>query len=106
LEQTDGGNLVQEIVLGAVEQFSTFPAEVKIKQHDYFLLKDGETYRLVSNICPHAGYFVELEGHELVCSLHGWEFDTATGACLNVRATKLKPYPVVERDGELIAQLA
>ena len=41
---------------------------------------------LVQRRCPHRQAdleaFGELDGDELVCTLHGWRFDCATGACL------------------------
>jgi UDP-MurNAc hydroxylase len=51
----------------------------------------GEEIRLGDYICqrtcPHRQadltVFGEIEGDELVCTLHGWRFDLATGDCLN-----------------------
>jgi UDP-MurNAc hydroxylase len=41
---------------------------------------------VVQRRCPHRNadlsVFGEIEGDELVCTLHGWRFDTATGRCL------------------------
>ncbi|AJY73710.1 Rieske (2Fe-2S) protein [Paenibacillus beijingensis] len=94
---------MEEITLGAVDAFTAFPAEVQLGNRLYFLLKKEEEYRLVSSICPHAGYTVEVEDGELVCPLHGWSFDTQTGACLNVPSKELAPYDVVVREGRLVA---
>ena len=42
---------------------------------------------LVQRSCPHReadlSVFGEIDGDELVCTLHGWRFDLATGACRN-----------------------
>jgi UDP-MurNAc hydroxylase len=39
----------------------------------------------VERYCPHRqadlATFGSIEGNELVCSLHGWRFDLATGNC-------------------------
>jgi UDP-MurNAc hydroxylase len=41
---------------------------------------------VVQRRCPHRNadlaVFGEIEGHELVCTLHGWRFDLDTGRCL------------------------
>lgn len=94
---------MEEITLGSENAFTAFPAEVKLGSRLYFLLKKGDEYRLVSSICPHAGYTVEVEDGELVCPLHGWSFDIHTGACLNVPTKELAPYDVIVREGRLIA---
>ena len=42
---------------------------------------------MVQRTCPHRqadlSVFGEVDGDELVCTLHGWRFDLATGACRN-----------------------
>ena len=41
---------------------------------------------VVERRCPHRNAdlqaFGEIEGDEVVCTLHGWRFDCATGACI------------------------
>ncbi|MEZ5249659.1 MAG: Rieske 2Fe-2S domain-containing protein [Ilumatobacteraceae bacterium] len=48
-------------------------------------------------LCPHRqadlAVFGEIEGDHLVCTLHGWKFDLATGECLNATNRKLKIRP-------------
>ncbi|MBU6329991.1 MAG: Rieske 2Fe-2S domain-containing protein, partial [Acidobacteria bacterium] len=47
--------------------------------------------------CPHRGadltVFGEIQGDALVCTLHGWRFDLATGTCRNAddRALRIRP---------------
>ena len=42
---------------------------------------------IVQRACPHReadlSVFGEVEGTELVCTLHGWRFDLETGQCRN-----------------------
>ena len=42
---------------------------------------------IVQRACPHReadlSVFGEIEGNELVCTLHGWRFDLETGRCRN-----------------------
>jgi nitrite reductase/ring-hydroxylating ferredoxin subunit len=61
------------------------------------LYRDGETYYAAQRKCPHAGFdlaegFVS-RGH-LVCPLHLWRFDVATGAFIDWPETVLTTYPV------------
>ncbi|WP_281888422.1 Rieske (2Fe-2S) protein [Paenibacillus sp. YYML68] len=96
---------MKEVVLGAVSEFVKLPAEVSLEHRPYYLMKGADGYRLMSRLCPHAGAWVEAEGGELYCPMHGWEFHTETGACLNVPTKSLACYSVDERDGILVALL-
>jgi UDP-MurNAc hydroxylase len=44
--------------------------------------------------CPHRSadltVFGEIDGDELVCTLHGWRFDLETGACLTADDRRLR----------------
>ena len=58
----------------------------------------GEEFRIGDYICertcPHRQadltVFGEIEGDQLVCTLHGWRFDLETGECLNATNRKLQ----------------
>jgi anthranilate 1,2-dioxygenase ferredoxin component len=91
-----------EIVIGNLEQFKSFPAEVEVEHKPYFLVED-DGYKLMSRKCPHAGDTVDLEDGEFVCPMHGWTFEIHTGRCHNVPSAQLKTYEVLLRDGSLIA---
>jgi len=47
----------------------------------------------VSRYCPHRqadlGTFGAIEGDELVCTLHGWRFDLATGKCISATSKSI-----------------
>ncbi len=49
--------------------------------------------------CPHRAadltVFGEISGDDLVCTLHGWRFDLATGVCRNAddRSLRIRPCP-------------
>ncbi|MEO0985130.1 MAG: Rieske 2Fe-2S domain-containing protein [Cyanobacteria bacterium J06639_14] len=54
----------------------------------------GQVYAL-ENACPHKGielHLGEVQGDRLVCSYHGWEFDSS-GQCVNI--------PYFEKDQKL-----
>lgn len=94
---------MQEIELGNESSYDKFPAEVKLGRDSYYLTRCGEGYRLLSRVCPHAGYLVEEENDELYCFMHGWSFDKSTGKCYNVPSAELMSYDVEVRDGVLVA---
>ena len=61
------------------------------------LYRDGDDYYAAQRKCPHAGFdlaegFVS-RGH-LVCPLHLWRFDVATGAFVDWPETGLTTYAV------------
>jgi UDP-MurNAc hydroxylase len=47
--------------------------------------------------CPHRAadltVFGEISGDDLVCTLHGWRFDLATGVCRNADDRSLRIWP-------------
>jgi nitrite reductase/ring-hydroxylating ferredoxin subunit len=55
-----------------------------------FAVRRGEEVRVYVNSCPHIGVpldwapdrFLSSDGGHIVCSMHGAEFDIATGVCL------------------------
>ena len=52
---------------------------------------------IVQRTCPHRAadlaVFGEIEGDQLICTLHGWRFDTASGRCLNAEERTLRIRP-------------
>jgi UDP-MurNAc hydroxylase len=52
---------------------------------------------IVQRRCPHRNadlaVFGEIEGCELVCTLHGWRFDLGTGRCLTAADRSLRVRP-------------
>jgi len=62
---------------------------------------DG-TYYAIDNTCIHRGGPLgegELEGNEVSCPWHGWQYDVKTGKCINNPSAAVKSY-AVEVDGE------
>lgn len=57
---------------------------------------------MVQRTCPHRqadlSVFGELDGDELVCTLHGWRFDLHTGKCRNADDRPLRVRPVTPAD--------
>jgi nitrite reductase/ring-hydroxylating ferredoxin subunit len=96
---------MKDIVIGTIEQFTKFPAEIQVERKPYFIIKENDGYKLMSRVCPHAGDTVDLEDGELVCPMHGWTFEVHTGRCHNIPSVTLKTLEINLRDGNLIVQM-
>ena len=72
------------------------------------LASEGRIFA-IANRCPHEGYpLSEGEmgaGCVLTCNWHNWKFDLATGTAL-VGRDPVRTYKVMERDGEIFADLS
>lgn len=93
------------------------PGEVKplfYFERDLVLWRDTDGgYHLQDAVCPHLGGHLGHGGHvencEIMCPFHGWHFD-AEGRNSKIpysekvnRAAKLRTYPVIERNGLIMA---
>ena len=70
------------------------------KTHIALFKVKGEVFA-INAICPHAGAFLEMgymEGHNVLCPLHGWDFDVRTGQSPSY-GVKTSCYPVEVREG-------
>jgi toluene monooxygenase system ferredoxin subunit len=47
----------------------------------------------------------KLEGGVLVCRAHEWRYDALTGESINPRGARLRPFPVLLRDGKLLVDV-
>jgi hybrid cluster-associated redox disulfide protein len=92
--------------LGRASALTALPAPIVIGTRTFFLVRDGSTFRLLSNVCPHQGGAVHDAGDRFECALHGWRFDRTTGRCLNAPSRGLASVPVhVEAGGMLVADV-
>ncbi len=77
--------------------FSAFGDEVAV-------FKTPEGFRACQNICPHAGGSLgegSVDREVVTCSLHGWQFDLKSGACLNEPGNDIKIYRVEVKEREV-----
>jgi nitrite reductase/ring-hydroxylating ferredoxin subunit len=62
------------------------------------LIRKGNSVAAYLDRCPHAHWPIsegEIDNGILHCPGHGWQFDIATGRCLNAPAYRLKPLSVI-----------
>ena len=64
---------------------------------------------MVQRKCPHRqadlGYFGEIHGDRLQCTMHGYEFDLASGRCLTASDRPIKARRVGATDEPAPAEL-
>ena len=90
--------------LGAESSFTEFPAAVKVGDANYFLVRNRDTYKLLSTLCPHQGGEVMDEGDEqFVCDGHGWQYEKTDGFCLERHEFRLKAFLVSVQENRLVA---
>ena len=93
------------IRIGPADSFTRLPAVISEGSRSYFLVRQPSGFALLSNVCPHQGGAVYDKGTCFECPLHGWQFDRATGRCLNAPSRSLASIPVSVEDGVLYADL-
>jgi CMP-N-acetylneuraminate monooxygenase len=91
--------------LGRVDEFPQLPHWIALGAESYFLVRDGDTFRLLSTTCPHQGGAVADAGDRFECPLHGWRFNRLTGRCLNAPSRQLRAYHVALHEDVLYAEL-
>lgn len=92
--------------LGAIDDFTQFPAPLEVSGRPFYLVKRDEGFALLSRICPHAGGEVQDGGDELYCPFHYWRFDCKTGHSIFPPEAPLATYDVAVENGRLIAAYA
>ena len=67
-----------------------------------------EGFFALDGICPHAGAVLAdglLDGGLLVCPLHAFAFETATGRCVDDEGCSVRRYEVCEQDDAVLVRL-
>jgi nitrite reductase (NADH) small subunit/3-phenylpropionate/trans-cinnamate dioxygenase ferredoxin subunit len=81
-------------------------AEVEGKEYAVFNVEG--TYRVIQNFCPHRGGPLgqgKLCGETVMCPLHGWEFNVASGECLTRPGVRIASFPASLEDGEIVIEV-
>lgn len=92
--------------LGREDLLPALPAQVVIKGHSFFLVRNGERYQLLSTTCPHQGGTVQDAVSHFECPIHHWQFDRVTGRCINAPSRALTAHAVTIEAGTLWADLS
>jgi glutamate synthase domain-containing protein 2/nitrite reductase/ring-hydroxylating ferredoxin subunit len=77
---------------------------VTVNNVDIALVNYDGQYYAVNNRCPHRGGQLgdgKLVGSDLICPLHGWDFDVRTGISRYNTLDRIETYPVVVEDGQI-----
>jgi len=75
------------------------------KSPKIIIFNNGKEYFVVSGICPHAKWPLELgtvEEKTLTCGGHGWEFNIINGKCKSNPGLDLKKYNITETNDSII----
>ncbi|MDQ3292845.1 MAG: aromatic ring-hydroxylating dioxygenase subunit alpha [Actinomycetota bacterium] len=102
--------LASELVPGQVIAVYYFATDLVV-----FRTEGGEA-RVLDAYCPHLGAHLAVggivRGEHLACPFHGWTFDGASGACVEIpyatseripSQARVRTYPVIERNGLVFA---
>ena len=81
---------------------------VKLGPHEARAVCAGEQVHAIDNACPHAGGSL-AEGNVVdgcvTCPLHGWKFDTCSGAAIVPARPGVTSYPTRIENGKVLVQL-
>ena len=99
-----------QIKICSVNELKTgigYPAAVQGKSLALFLHDDGRIFA-IDAMCPHAGGPLEegkMDRCEVVCPLHDYRFDLATGRCSTDPELAVKTYPVMVEENQVWVEI-
>ncbi len=70
--------------------------------------RSGERFFAIDDTCPHAGGSLTegmLDGDLVICPLHAYAFESATGRCLDEPSCSVRAFPVRVEGGTLQVRL-
>ena len=82
------------------------PVTVRVRERDLVLARcaEGETPHALDNKCPHRGGQLgngRVEGDDIVCPLHGYDYDLETGISRYAPDERVDVFPVRVHRGEI-----
>jgi ferredoxin-nitrite reductase len=84
-----------------------YPTVVQGKSLALFLHGDGRIFA-IDSVCPHAGGPLEegkMDKCEVICPLHDYRFDLATGRCSTDPESVVKTYPVMIEENQVWVEI-
>ena len=85
-----------------------FGRTVEVAGQKLALFHVGGKFYALADTCPHRGGPLgegHLEGTQVTCPWHAWQFDVVSGKCDTMEGAKQKTYPVKEEKGQLFVDL-
>jgi nitrite reductase (NADH) small subunit len=104
--KADSGAVINEYLnLAEVSQVpSGRGLTVRVGEREFAVFERAGNFYVLDGRCPHRGgplgEGVTENGH-VYCPMHGWQFDLATGACLENAEKAVGCYPVRVLDGKI-----
>lgn len=103
------------IPIGTLEDFlPDRPTSVRVNERELVMVRSGERAFLLDGRCPHRGGQLSdgrIEGNDIICSLHGYDFDLETGVSRYDPSERVATYParviegMVEVDADAVPPL-
>ncbi len=81
---------------------------VKVNDKEIVLFKINDQFFAIDNDCLHVGGPLaegDLEGNNITCPLHGWQYDVKTGQNIMPGMGKLNSYKVEVKNEEIFIEL-
>ena len=81
---------------------------VEIDGHKIAIFNVNNEFRAIDDVCIHRGGPLgegALNGNEVSCPWHGWQFDVITGKAFHNPSLKVKTYEVKVENNEVLVSL-
>ena len=81
--------------------------QVQVHGRDIAIFNVGGKLYALDNMCPHQGGPLAeggLNGSEVMCPWHGWQFDVTSGVCAFNPSIKQQTFPVKEEGDDVWVQ--
>lgn len=68
------------------------------------VFKHRDEFFAMDDLCPHAGGSLSegtIDGSDVVCPWHGWQFDIRSGQCQNIPGVDIHMYRIERKGDEL-----
>ncbi len=82
--------------------------EFSVGEKTICVANNGEGYTAMDNVCVHRGGPLGggvVDGQNIVCPWHGWEFNLHTGQCAHDPTARVPVYPLKIEGGDVLVGL-
>ena len=96
--------------LGPIERFADGALQGRLVRGVRLCLgRSGDRFFAIDDTCPHAGGSLcegMLDADLVICPLHAYGFETATGRCIDDESCSVRAYPVRVESGNVHVDVA